>query len=653
MILSKFRDASNGIVIKILFGAIILSFCLWGVGDIIRNYSASKSVFSIDKHRVTVEQFLREYSQEKQRIRNIGSKPLSDEEMKSLDIPNIVLDRLINEAVFEKTCENLGLITSKRTITAIIMSLPEFQKNGVFDQRAYENALRHSSLSEAGFLNQIRGSIARNQLIHPLVAGYRVPNVVKEIMAKEFEARNTVVLAKVNAKDMKYNKEITNEEVYQYYLNNQEKYKKPEQRDLAILVVDYSKLSGDIEVDEDEVSARYIEYKDSYVPTEKRDFERFIFEDKESADRAWNLINRGTSTAEIVKKFKPDMETVREMDISQFPTTIGKSLFDLKKGKTSDVYASGGKFYIYKLVGIHKARALNDAELKEKARAEIRNEKMNSPEFYAHVKELKNKIDDGFGSGKTIEEIANETGMEVRYIKGEEKSYNSTEFSKIVKDEDTRSEVIDAAFETEEMQATTMIDSRETDTLSYVVFVQKVKKSEIPQFEQISEEVRKDYVLEQKDKIALDKINEILNSEEKVADKVLNLKNSRSFKLSKMDLLRKQEDQPKVVSEIVKILENPNIAMNIISTLGEGEASYYKISDGEYLVFGITKIDRSRYSSGEATQLIYNYFDRAASNDVLPIAMEGFKKFLKIKIDNKLINEVVKAEDEREESTNE
>ena len=466
MILEKFRNASNGFFTKILFGAIIFSFCSWGVGDIIRNYSASKTIFSIDKYRLTVDQFLREYSQEKQRIRNIGTKPLSDEEMKRINIPDLVLQKLLNEAIMQKTYEAQKIIISKKSLMAIIKGLPEFQNNGRFDPNIYQNAIRHSNLSEAGFLDQIRNNLSMTQLIRPFISGYKVPNLIKNMVTTEFEAKNNIVIAKVSAKDQIFKEKISENDLLAFYSKNQERYKKPEKRDIAVLIVDYSKLAGDLTLDNAEVQQRCKEFKDSYKPTEKRDFERFVFDTKEDADKAWRMINGGTSTEEIIKKFKPDMEKVYETTRPDFPEKIGKEIFEISINKTSEVYGIGGKYYIYKLVKVHAAKNLSDKEIETEIRKEMQSEKLNSPEFYSQIKDMRNKIDDGFGSGKTIENISKETGMEIKYIKDLDKSSADNIFKEIVKDEDTRGEVVDTTFSTDEHQATTLINSRETDTLA-------------------------------------------------------------------------------------------------------------------------------------------------------------------------------------------
>lgn len=652
MLLKTFRNASHSIVIKILFGAIIFSFCLWGVGDIIKNYAASKSVFSVEKMKVTSEQFLREYSSEKQRIRNIGSKPLSDDEMKKLNIKGMVLDNLIQKSVVEATFNKLNIIVPKKSLLNIVQSLPEFQNNGSFDPKVYEMALRRSGINESGFLMQIRDNVGKTQLFHPIISGYKIPSFIKDVMTKEFESKKTVLVSKIKVDDIKIDEKIADDELRQYYDNNSEKYKKPETRNVALLVVDYQGLAKDFAITDEEVNEYYNSNKEAYASKEKRDFERFVFDAKEDADKAWNMMNRGTPSKEIVQKFTPNMETIKDREISDFPINIGKEVFDLKLKKTSEVYAIGGKFYVYRVINIKTPKHKNEAEVKAEIRKSLQNEKMNSPEFYAKIKDVKNKIDDGFGSGKSIEEVSKETGMRCVELKDFKKTNDDANLKAIVSDEDTRTDIVETIFSTDEKQASQTIDSKETDTVSYVVFVRSIEKSSVPEFEKIKEQVKKDFIFEKKDKAANEKINEITNKKLEASKSVSKMHDVKKFRFSKKELLTNKDHSSKEIDAILKELPNVNVVLNVISTLRKGEANHYKISENEYIVVAIDDVEKIENTTPEFKNVMSQYIDSGSANDIVPVAMDAFKKNLKINIDHKFLDEITKTTDEQDEEKN-
>jgi peptidyl-prolyl cis-trans isomerase D len=634
---------------KIVFGAIILSFCLWGLGDIIHNYTASRSVLTIDDSKMTVDQFLMEYGQEKQRVRNSGAKPLTDDELQKIDIKGLVLEKFTQINVIRQTMNKLNIIVPKKSLFDIVRSLPEFQNNGTFDPKIYEMTIKRSGISEATFLDQVRESVARSQLFHPITAGYKLPNFVKNIIAKEFESKNTVIVARLNINSMKYDEVPDNETLKQFYLNNPDKYRQPEIRDIAVLVIDYGKLAGDITVSDEEVDARYEETKDAYIAKEKRDFERFAFENSEYASKAWQMLVKGAKTAEIVKKFIPKVDMIKQCDASDFSTQIGSELFDLKPNGSSQVHQIGGVYYVYKLVRIDKPKQLSEAEIKAAIRKELQGEKMNSPEFYAKTKDMRNKIDDSFGAGRSIEEIAKETDMNIVEIKGLKNSQDNPDLTKLVTDEDTRNEVLETVFSTDELQPSQMIVSRATDTLAYVVFVQKVEQATIPGFKKISKQVSEDYIFEMKGKLASDKINDIMGKGSETAKEIAAMSGAKKFKFSKMDLITNSKDHKAEVDGILEEIPNANIVLEIISTLKKGWANYYRLSDKEYIFIAINDIEKVENASPDIEQNISRYLDSNTDRDVEAVSYEAFKSKSKIVIDRERLDEVTKVSDEHEE----
>ncbi len=646
MVLKSFRDASHSLVIKILFTAIILSFCLWGVGDIIRNYSASRAVAKIDKTRITADQFLREFSQEKQRIRNLGAKPLTDAEMERLDIKGMVLDKLINTAVVERSYERFGIIVPRQSLVSLVHAMPEFQRNGGFDSKIYEMALRHSGMSESGFLMKLRDSVARTQLFHPVIAGYKVPTMIKDVIAKNFEAMQTVVVATIDLNNQKFKSKFSDDELQQYYENNKDKYQIPETRDVSILMIDYGRLLDDMPVDEQEVERMYEANKDLYIQIESRTFERFEFDEEKSANKGWELINRGVATKEIVKRLSPTVTVIESAHKNDFPESIGKVLFGLKEGKTSDVLKIGNKFYIYKLNKINRAKQKTKKEIMEEIRAEFQNEKLNSPEFYARIKKIRNQIDDGFGAGKTIEEIAKETGMKIENIKKISRE-NVRQAAKLIPDDDTRTEIVNAIFETDEGQSSSTIDSKETDMKSYVVVVNKIMKATFPDYKSIKPIVLHDYTIKKAEKTLREDLSDIASQGENAVSALRSKYAAAEFQFKKRALLTNTNEATADVKKILKLIPSRDVLMNIIMGLRAGEITFHKLSGERYIAIGIKKIEMPQTTEPKFYDIISRYVDRFAESEIITIAVEAFKKVSNIKIYEKLVQEITKNSDEQ------
>ena len=646
MVLKSFRDASHSLIIKILFTAIILSFCLWGVGDIIRNYSASRAVAKIDKTRITADQFLREYSQERQRIRNLGAKPLTDAEMEKLDIKGMVLDKLVNATVVERSYERFGIIVPRQSLVALVHAMPDFQRNGGFDSKTYEIALRRSGMSESGFLMRLRDSIAHTQLFHPVIAGYKIPTIIKNVIAKNFEAMHTVIVATIDLNKQKLKSKFSDDELRQYYENNKDKYKTPETRDVSILMIDYSTLLSNMAIDEQELEKKYEATKDLYIQIETRGFERFEFDDEKSANKGWGLINRGSTTKEVATRLASKVISIEKAHKYDFPESIGKILFSLKEGKTSNVLKIGNKFYIYKLDKINRPKQKTKKEIMAEIREEFQNEQLNSPEFYAKIKKIRNQIDDGFGAGKSIEEISKETGMKIENLKGISKD-KSQQVSQLIPDDDTRTEIVNAIFETDEGQSSSTIDSKETDMKSYVVVVNKVMKATFPEYKSIKAIVTHDYTIKKVEKTLREDLSDMASQGANGASALSAKYDTKEFKFKKRDLLANTKGVTAEVKKILKLIPNRDALMNIIMRLRTGEITFYKLDSETYLAIGIKNTSKLQEPEPQFYEVISRYVDKSAESEVIGIAIDAFKKMSNIRIDNKLIGEITKNSDEQ------
>lgn len=635
MILRFFSNSSKSVFAKILFTAIILSFGLWGVGDIIRHVSETKTAILVGKYKISAEQLYRDYSQMKQNIKTMGAKPLTEEEFNKMNGKEIILDNIIDRAVESETIRQIGIIVPKKSLANIIYSLPEFQTNGVFDEKLYVSLLRQSGMSESGLLLQIKNSIARNQLFHPIISGYKVPDFIRNKLGSVYESNKTIYVSIFNINDAKEPQDLNNETLKQYYENNKTKYKQPETRNIALLKVDYTKFIDEIKITEQEVDDYYKANKESFKGVETRDFERFEFSTKEEANNAHTKLSQDGSD-KIKDKLSTSCQLLKEIKKEEFPEDVAKDVFNIKEGSISNVYSIGGKYYIYILKKINAPIEKDISEIKKEIKSIIQNEKVNTPEFYSSIKEIKNKIDDSFAAGKDVDKVAKETRAEIIEIEDIEKDKDNI-IKQYVPDDETRKEVQETIFLTNENQASPIIESKEIDTVSYVVWVRKIKKEAIPELDKIKDQVKKDYIFEKKDKATLEIMNDIVDNNKDTLNKMKYIDNTRKFILAKKDLINKSDN--KDVKEIIDKLKSYEILNEVLSTLHKNDSKYYKISDNEYALVYVSDIDQPKQASNTILYMINKYLNNGISNDIVILTKNEFKARQKIKKNNKVIDE--------------
>ena len=641
MILRFFSNSSKSIFAKILFSAIILSFCLFGIGDIIRHVSETKTAISVGKYKISAEQLYREYSQMKQNIKTMREQPLTEEDFNKMNGKELILNNIIDKAVENETIRQIGIIVPRKSLANIIYSLPEFQTNGVFDEKLYVSLLRQSGMSEAGLLLQIKNSISRNQLFHPIISGYKVPDFIKNKLGAVYESDKTIHMTIFNINDAKEPENLSNETLKDYYENNKNNYKQQETRNIALLKLDYTKFINEIKITEEEIEEYYKNNKDAFKGVETRDFERFEFSTKEEANNAYTKFNQ-ESYEKVKKKLTTECQLLKEMKKEEFPSDVAKDIFSIKEDKVSNVYFIGGKYYIYLLKKINKPIEKSISEIKKEIKTIIQNEKVNTPEFYSSIKEIKNKIDDSFAAGKDVDKVAKETKAEIINIDNINKNSDDN-IKQYITDNDTRKEIQETIFLTNENQASPIIESKEIDTVSYVVWVRKINKESIPALDKIKDKVKQDYIFENKNKTTLEKMNEIISDKKQTLEKINKINNTKKFVISKKDLITKSDN--KDVEEIMKQIKSYEILNEVLSILHKNDSKYYRISQNEYALIHVSNIKQPKQASNTILYVLNKYLNNSIANDIITLAKKDFKSRQKIKRNEKIIDERTKVND--------
>ena len=177
--LSSMRNAAQGVVGKavmtVVMGLIIVSFVIWGVGDMLRGFTTS-TVASVGGIKISAQEYRGAYDRAIQQYQRRFRRPLTNEEARQLGLDRSILQQLLNEAAVDDEAHKLGLDISENALRAIITSNPNFQdKSGAFDPSRFESALRDMDMNERGFVSELRKQVLRQFIVGALTTGISRP----------------------------------------------------------------------------------------------------------------------------------------------------------------------------------------------------------------------------------------------------------------------------------------------------------------------------------------------------------------------------------------------------------------------------------------------------------------------------------------------
>src|SRR5580704_3537239 len=186
--LSGMRKAQQGwlgkIIVTVMFGFLILSFGIWGIGDIFR-ITHREVVASTGSRDITTLAYRDAFQSELQRLSSQARRNVTTAEALAVGLDRQVLSGLVADAALDQKAGQLGLALSDATITRAVLSDPIFKgPDGNFDPARFSEALRQSGFTQESFLREQRGLYLRRQLGEAIAGNPPIPSMMLDALRR-------------------------------------------------------------------------------------------------------------------------------------------------------------------------------------------------------------------------------------------------------------------------------------------------------------------------------------------------------------------------------------------------------------------------------------------------------------------------------------
>ncbi|MGO4386168.1 SurA N-terminal domain-containing protein [Microvirga sp. 2YAF29] len=282
-------------IATIFFGALIVSFAIWGIGDIFRATPAS-TVAEVGNAKITVEQVRAAYTNQLQQLTRQFGTVISPEQARAIGLDQQIVNNLVTEAVMAEEARRLGLSVSDQLVARSIMENPAFRgSDGQFNRAAFDQVLRNAGLSEAGFVQEQRQSMARLHLAQGLAGDVTVPAAAREAMYRYTSERRSASYLVLNATAAGDILAPTQEQLTSFYNERKGTYRAPEYRAVSVLVLDAAAIAKPDAVSDADARQRYEQQKARYGQPERRTIQQIPFTALPDAEAAAAKIKEGAT----------------------------------------------------------------------------------------------------------------------------------------------------------------------------------------------------------------------------------------------------------------------------------------------------------------------------------------------------------------------
>lgn len=179
--LQTMRHLAQSWVFKALMLFLVVSFCLWGIGDIFRGNPLQRTVAKAGKLSISVETLDHSFQGDLARARQMLGPELTAQQARQMGIYDQTLNGLIEHAEVEQEVSKLGLEVSDKEFLDQVAALPQFRNpDGSFNRDLFRRAVMQSDLSERSFIDRARKEMAQQQLLTALHNQPKVPNAITD-----------------------------------------------------------------------------------------------------------------------------------------------------------------------------------------------------------------------------------------------------------------------------------------------------------------------------------------------------------------------------------------------------------------------------------------------------------------------------------------
>ena len=286
--------------------------------------------------------------------------------------------------------------------------------NGEFDREAYRFALQQGGITEGEFETSLREEAARTLLQGAILGGVRMPDAYAETLVNYVGEQRSFTWARLGADDLAEPIAPADTDTLRaYYEANTGQFMLPQTKVITYALLSPEALIDEVEVPEEELRAEYDARINTYQQPERRLVERLVFPGEEAANQAAAALEvDGTTFRALVEDRGLELADVDLGDVSRLELdAAGADVFAAEVGDVVGPLPSSLGPALFRVNGILPAQNISF----ETAREALREELAVTRAVRA-VEARAQDFDDQLAGGTTIEQLAEETDMELGQI---------------------------------------------------------------------------------------------------------------------------------------------------------------------------------------------------------------------------------------------
>jgi len=476
------RGKAGSIMVKVLFGLLIISFGLWGVSDylFLQDRASPETVIAkVGGQEIRAEELRQAMQPAIERMRAQFGGGVDVQMMKQLGIVDSVLGQLIERRLLTQEAERLGLEVSDEVIRGAIYDNPAFRgADGRFDRQLFVQVLMMNRLSEEQLVARLRQEIPYNDLLQALTAGVEPPQPVVEALYRHRNEKRIADVVGFPVSAVSDIGEPSEAVLARFYEAHPELFRAPEYRALTLASLAPGDLQPAAGIPEDRLRSEYDERKDEFETLEQRQIQQILASSEEKAKEVEAALAAGKDWQEAATSagMDPDAIDLGLLNRREIPRELGDVAFELPPNQPSMPVKTPLGWHILRVVKIEPGKTQSFAEAKPKIAAELQLRQAAD-----RLATIANRADDALAGGAKLEDIAPQYGFKLTTVAAVDEGGRGPDGTRVALPVAPEA-VLKSAFATGEGET-----SRVTDMEDGAIYVLRLDKVTPPQVRPLAE----------------------------------------------------------------------------------------------------------------------------------------------------------------------
>ena len=414
--ITKLRKAQDSWLAKVIFGITALSFMsLFGVSGYLNRAASNPAVIKVNDQKISMAEFNAQMDEQIRMARKIFGENLEvTDQMRSM-IAQDLLEKNLNNMIVKEMAKENKVFVSDELVRDVIFMQPQFRdEDGKFNPARFHNFLSATGWTEYRYIDALKTDIIRSFLVGNPVGHIKVADVLEDLNAKAESQRKIFKYIEVDPKNVVVDRKMTEDEMEQFYNDFSADFLVPESRNVTVLELGFDDIAKQIPVTDEEIKDFYNKNLDRFVVPETREVLQMVFDNENDAQNAVQHVKAGenfyAAAATLAKQSAEDTSlgfVSKDMLIEELSNTV----FKANKGEILGPIASGAGWHVVVVNDIKVGSKVDDSVAYKQIETALRNEKAYES-AYSVIKELDDKI----GAGATLEDLAKETGKQLKSV---------------------------------------------------------------------------------------------------------------------------------------------------------------------------------------------------------------------------------------------